>query len=655
MKKQDKTAKKKRTILAVSAVGVLVLVGGAIAYNTNRAFFNNLFHLAYTNEENFIEVFDSPQNWACQEETPKSVKYRNGSGYTRAVRVKYEDYWKRNGSTSTDHETELPKEKNGKSLTKINLQNESDWILNQDGWYYYRYEVPDGATTTDFMESVTFDCDFEETEEYECETTTTGKECESGESDYMNANYHVYVTIQATTEPSTDNWPYTPTPSRQTLYDVIAAQTNGVDTNVDFNASSSIAVGNNNGVNTLSAHKDDSYPVYYYRGEVDNNVVFDNFCWRIVRTAEKGAVKMVYSGVYADGHCSDDNSSFNIGQARWTDDTSSYSPAYVGYMWGNNRYARVIRSFSNDGYGGTDVTWDGTKYTLVNPKKVGDLTQDEKKDSYRYYCDTNDAVNGFKTTCRDQVYYIFGAIDGSGATSTTGRTLKLTGGVNIEQAMANMTKNEVNSVTKSKVDEWFAANITTNLDKLADVVYCNDRHITYGALGEAGTYNHVNLYDGWVRMGGLANGGVSTPSVDCRNKNDSFTVSSKNGNGALTYPVAIMTADEYILGGIGFDGSYWGITRTNGDNAHTVYWHSTDIEKNYLYATGSYNSYYDTMTPLVQESSPMIIHNTNANMNARWADEGMGSVRPVIALKYRTYIKSGAGTTADPFILEWDE
>ena len=124
MKKQDKAAKKKRTILAVSAVGVLVLIGGVIAYNRNQQFFNNLFHLGSTDDESFIEVFDSPQNWACQEETPKSIHYENGSGYTRAVRVKYEDYWKRKDSTSTDHETELPKEKDGKSLTKINFQNE---------------------------------------------------------------------------------------------------------------------------------------------------------------------------------------------------------------------------------------------------------------------------------------------------------------------------------------------------------------------------------------------------------------------------------------------------------------------------------------------------------------------------------------------------
>ena len=202
MKKKGSTsdsAKKKRTILAVSAVGLLTIIGGVIAYNQNSMFFNNLFHLAQYGPETFTETFESPDSWTCQETTPKSVIYENHTGVTRAVRVKYEDYWKKKGSASTDHETELPLEKNGERLTTINLQNEEDWILNDDGWYYYRYEVPDGAKSTDFMESVTFNCEFEETEEYECTDTATGKSCNSKESDYMEANYHVYVTIQTET------------------------------------------------------------------------------------------------------------------------------------------------------------------------------------------------------------------------------------------------------------------------------------------------------------------------------------------------------------------------------------------------------------------------------------------------------------------------
>ncbi|MDD5865650.1 MAG: hypothetical protein PUD07_04125 [bacterium] len=38
-------------------------------------------------------------------------------------------------------------------------------------------------------------------------------------------------------------------------------------------------------------------PVYYYNGAVqDNNVLFANFCWKIVRTTDTGGVKLIYNG-----------------------------------------------------------------------------------------------------------------------------------------------------------------------------------------------------------------------------------------------------------------------------------------------------------------------------------------------------------------------
>ena len=41
-----------------------------------------------------------------------------------------------------------------------------------------------------------------------------------------------------------------------------------------------------------------AYPVYYYKGNVENNnVLFGGFCWKIVRTTETGGVKIVYNGV----------------------------------------------------------------------------------------------------------------------------------------------------------------------------------------------------------------------------------------------------------------------------------------------------------------------------------------------------------------------
>ena len=42
-------------------------------------------------------------------------------------------------------------------------------------------------------------------------------------------------------------------------------------------------------------------PVYYYKGNVENNnVLFAGFCWKIVRTTETGGVKLIYNGVQKD-------------------------------------------------------------------------------------------------------------------------------------------------------------------------------------------------------------------------------------------------------------------------------------------------------------------------------------------------------------------
>ena len=55
------------------------------------------------------------------------------------------------------------------------------------------------------------------------------------------------------------------------------------------------------GLYTGEGSKDYSLPVYYYKGNVqNNNVLFGGFCWKIVRTTETGGVKIVYNGIPFD-------------------------------------------------------------------------------------------------------------------------------------------------------------------------------------------------------------------------------------------------------------------------------------------------------------------------------------------------------------------
>ena len=86
-----------------------------------------------------------------------------------------------------------------------------------------------------------------------------------------------------------------------TLHFKLVSLSLGTDVNIDFNKCDVTEKGvflNNESINS-------SYPIYYYRGAViDNNLLFANKCWKILRTTEKGGVKILYNGTpTSDNKC----------------------------------------------------------------------------------------------------------------------------------------------------------------------------------------------------------------------------------------------------------------------------------------------------------------------------------------------------------------
>lgn len=60
---------------------------------------------------------------------------------------------------------------------------------------------------------------------------------------------------------------------------------------------------NGKGIYLISETANDAHPIYYYRGEIDNNnVLFAGFCWKMVRTTSTGGTKMVYSGIAQEAY-----------------------------------------------------------------------------------------------------------------------------------------------------------------------------------------------------------------------------------------------------------------------------------------------------------------------------------------------------------------
>lgn len=199
--------KKKRALVAAVGVAGIAAIGGVIAYNQDSMYFNNLFETGNSVEE-YVDTFTSPTNWQPCEEVSKTVEATNKNKTVRYARMKINEYWRLAQSQvvdPTDHTTsELPLtwDDNGttKSYAIINTQNDSDWELKADGWYYYKAPLQENGKTNSLLESVTLNCDAKLVTDGTATATATGQVGESVPTAYASATYHVYVTMQLSDE-----------------------------------------------------------------------------------------------------------------------------------------------------------------------------------------------------------------------------------------------------------------------------------------------------------------------------------------------------------------------------------------------------------------------------------------------------------------------
>ena len=201
--------------------------------------------------------------------------------------------------------------------------------------------------------------------------------------------------------------------------------------------------------------------------------------------------------------------------------------------------------------------------------------------------------------------------------------------------------NTADSTLKGVVDAWYKTNIADRGygSAVSDTLFCNDRSIP-GKTESGYTYDtglgygvNATTFGAYTRIRIGVNGytGVA-PTFKCPQKNDAFTVNdTSKGNGALTYPVGLITADEIVAAGAG-----------KYETPNTNY---------YLYRGSSY--WYWSLSPFFMSSSglcDMFAVNTNGNYKYFYVTNTGGSVAPVINLSAE-YAKSlkGTGTMADPY------
>ena len=192
--------------------------------------------------------------------------------------------------------------------------------------------------------------------------------------------------------------------------------------------------------------------------------------------------------------------------------------------------------------------------------------------------------------------------------------------------------NTNNSTIKGIIDTWYENNLKTNYTKYLSTtaVYCNDRSVTSGTYSVSSSFN----YAAHTRLGTN-----KTPTYDCTDTNDKFTVDTSTGNGKLTYPIALMTADE-----VSFAGGLW------GTNAQTWYYYnsakgsSTGEQWWWLLSPASGNSSYAYVFFVVGSSNPGFLSSTYVSHTY--------GVRPAVSLKSCVKTSGGDGSASAPYTIE---
>ena len=197
-------------------------------------------------------------------------------------------------------------------------------------------------------------------------------------------------------------------------------------------------------------------------------------------------------------------------------------------------------------------------------------------------------------------------------------------------SISSARENTNNSTIKTTIDNWYISNLeakgyTKYLSTTA--VYCNDRSISSDSIN----------FGAFTRLGTN-----KTPSYDCAATEDKFTVDTSTGNGKLTYPIALMTADEVSFAG----GLY-------GANTPTWYYYNSVNGS----STGS--KFWWLLSPLDSSTSgsSMFIVRGSSNpgrLNYNYVNSNNG-VRPALSLKSCVKYSSGDGSAENPYTIKETE
>ena len=194
---------------------------------------------------------------------------------------------------------------------------------------------------------------------------------------------------------------------------------------------------------------------------------------------------------------------------------------------GDDMYWRIIRI---NGDNSIRMIYTGTSAPDSNTKVV----MTESTDSSGYIRATSAGMSKFNSKYNSAEYvgymYTIGQQHGTGTDSTI----------------------------KTYLDDWYAnyTNLNATGTKITDQIFCNDRTASTSDVAYS-TTNYTTLTS-WNSTGTEyyygANGRVwnspVSPDYKCPVASDKFTKTTAKGNGKLSYPVGLITADEITFAGL---------------------------------------------------------------------------------------------------------
>lgn len=356
--------------------------------------------------------------------------------------------------------------------------------------------------------------------------------------------------------------------------------------------------------------------IYYYTNGTYNNLIFGNFCWKIIRTTDTGGVKIMYNGPKSSTNtCTNTGTSTQIGTATYAATSYQTSPPAVGYMFNTGNAISIQTGKVSGAVYGTTATFSTStnKYTVKS-------TVSSLNTTHHYTCGSS------STSCSTVRYYF---------TNNSYVTLNSAADRRSPSTLLNAwyVRSDINATSsnaKAQIDSWYSSNMTSYTSYLEDAVWCNDRSY-------ANTGNYVSSKNGWNPSGGLLTnpdgewyaflnfrgtvalkGTTYQQNLNCPNTTDRFTVG--NTNARLTYPVGLITAQE----------GYFGTTSVF--KSGSVYW---------------------TMSPCsIDATAPRMRRvDENGDVVCERVSQNYG-LRPVVSLKGSNLVESGSGTTSSPYIVK---